>query len=122
MPHLVCDDIIECPVLLHLLEVRRVELHFAFSRKESSGPGVRWTKSRRACLSQDTAGAINVGALRQNKNVVNYFTVNQNTRQVPDNHTAPAISRGFECFLLVLGQSSKKSHFDGEGGFLVCYS
>ena len=75
-----CDDIIERPGLFHLFEVRRVELHFAFSWEESSGPGVRWSQARRACLSQDTVGAINVGALRQNKDIVNHFTVNQNAR------------------------------------------
>ena len=116
MAHLVSDHVTQGAARLHLLQIGGVEGHHTLGRQQRGGARGGRTQYGRPGLAEDATRAVDVGALREDQDVVDGLPVGDHRWQVADDHPGPAVGRGGEGRLLRLGQTTEEPDLDGERG------
>ena len=112
MPHLVCDDVIQCAIGLHGGKVGSIELHAAFCGDQRGGASARRAQMRRTRLAKNASRPIDGYPRCLNQYVIDHLTTDHDIREVADDDLRPSICRGLKGVLLSGRESPKKDHRD----------
>ncbi|MGI8312446.1 hypothetical protein [Saccharopolyspora hattusasensis] len=110
------DHVVERSRFFHLRKVSRVERHRPLRGQERRGACAGRPEVRRAGLTEDPAGAVDVHALSEDEDVVDDVTIDFDLRQITHDDADPPVRGLGESGLLHLGQPAEEPDLDGERG------